>query len=107
MHVFDSRCEATASSMPIEQPPVRYTSVRVLARSFTLSRSSFKARLLSSSRVGVIAANAASVAMSFASVILAFNSFNSRSTLSNVLFGKLLSAGVVSNDGSYCPLLLQ
>ena len=84
-----------------------YTPVRDLARPVTLSRSSFKARLLSSSKVGGIAANAASVAMSFASAMLAFKSFNSRSMLSNVVSDKLLSAGLVGIDGNRCRLLSQ
>lgn len=75
-----------------------YTPVRVLARSTTLLRSSFKARLPASSRVGGIAVNAANVAISFASAMLTFKSFSSRSMLSNVEFDKLLSKSAVGID---------
>jgi len=66
-------------------------SARSLARFIILSRSSARAFLLSLSSSGGIALNAASMAMSFASARLTFNSRSSCSILSNVWLDKSFS----------------
>ena len=61
-------------------------AVRVFIRSITLSRSRSSAFLPSLSRVGGIGEYADSIAISFASTMLIFIDFNSRSIFSNVRF---------------------
>ena len=68
-----------------------YMSARSLARFIILSRSSTSAFLLSLSSSGGMALNAASIAISFASARLTFNSRNSCSILSNVRLDKSFS----------------
>ena len=85
----------------------RYCAARERARIIILSRSRRNAALLSLSRSAGIAANADSIAMSFASAKLVFINCNSFSILSNVRFDKSFSRSNSGDEHGRWPLERQ